>query len=71
MLLMDLGVGTGMLIYYLNMSFPKMGIPKGRPGNNSWLTGILGFNSKIFFESAVVATKETVPNKRKNAKFYY
>ena len=32
----------------------------GRPGNNSGLSGILGFGSEIFCENAVVATQEIV-----------
>ena len=35
-------------------------IPDNRPGNNSWLSGILGFGSEIFCENAVVATQEIV-----------
>ena len=31
-----------------------------RPGNNSGLSGILGFGSEIFCENAVVATQEIV-----------
>ena len=34
----------------------------GRPGNNSMLSGILGFGSKIFCEKAVVATFEKASN---------
>ena len=34
--------------------------PKVRPGNNSGLSGILGFGSEIFCENAVVATQEIV-----------
>ena len=29
-----------------------------RPGNNSWLSGILGLSYEIFCESAVIATSE-------------
>ena len=32
----------------------------GRPGNNSGLSGILGFGLDIFCENAVVATQEIV-----------
>ena len=38
-----------------------------RPGNNSQLSGIPGFDSKIFCESAVLTTLETASNMHKNA----
>ena len=39
----------------------KQKVPvKHRPGNNSGLSGILGFGSEIFCENAVVATQETL-----------
>ena len=41
-----------------------------RPGNNSQLSGIPGFDSKIFCESAVHTTLDTASNMHKNAKFY-
>ena len=44
---------------------------KRRPGCNSRLFGILGFGSKIYCESAVVATLETTSNIRENPNFYY
>ena len=44
---------------------------KRRPGYNSRLFGILGFGSKIYCESAVVATLETTSNIRENPNFYY
>ena len=36
----------------------KQKIIKTRPGNNSRLSGILGFSQQIFCESAVIATSE-------------
>jgi len=41
-----------------------------RPGNNSWLSGIPGFDLKIFCQSAVLMTFETASNMHKHAEFY-
>ena len=41
-----------------------------RPGNNSRLSGIPRFDSKIFCESAITMTLETASNMHKNAEFY-
>ena len=41
-----------------------------RLGNNSQLSGILGFDSKIFCGSAVLTPLETASNMHKNVEFY-
>ena len=45
----------------------RMLVLLGRPGNNSQLSGIPGFDSEIFCESAVHTTLDTASNIHKNA----
>ena len=59
------------MIHLLHLLFRdcRVGVVLIRPGNNSRLSGIPRFDSKIFCESTIVPTLETASNILKNAKF--
>ena len=47
-------------VHWKGVTQPQQWSLTGRPGNNSRLSGILGFVSEIFCKNAVVTTQEIV-----------